>query len=64
VKRVERIGKMYGGPVHTRQILDVVMARTPDQTLPLAARSKAKLDQETAGGAVSIPRRRLESGMM
>jgi hypothetical protein len=26
--------------------------------------SKAKLDQERAGGAVSIPRRRLESGMM
>jgi hypothetical protein len=39
-KLLERLADKCGVPVSSRPILDTVKARTPDHTLPLAARSK------------------------
>src|SRR4051794_41705350 len=41
-KLVERLANKCGMPIPSRQILVIVKARTPDYTLPLAARSKVQ----------------------
>jgi NADPH:quinone reductase-like Zn-dependent oxidoreductase len=60
-KLLERLADKCGVPVSSRPILDTVKARTPDHTLPLAARSNATRDDaitavraETEGRGVDV----------